>query len=322
LQRLQRKRHNPYLVRLSEIFTHAEKTLLPAKATTDTAPETCNTSAANDQLTSDFLTSYFASSTQANTSFTRVSQLYTDFNSVNPKADTNNETSRFENTDDFNSTFNLTKLLANLPRADLTHLYDDEEITSSPIVIHAPSAHTASSSLMSLLLDKIDKALSTYNSSRLFTSSEARDIDARLRNDIQSLKNSEKGLTALSQSMLAGGGKPNPLLAVDRSQNVLADMLTDMVASYLNESHGMTPRTELFDSTKLPDENRVVKKELNTPNVTGIYESTPQIEQSLEERVDKALEVDMPDENLNKKDLAKGNSVRKVCICFSFICLF
>ncbi len=84
----------------------------------------------------------------------------------------------------------------------------------------------------------------------------------------------------------------------------------------------MTLRTELFDSTKLPDENRVVKKELNTPNVTGIYESTPQIDQSLEERVDKALEVVMPDENLNKKDLAKGNSVRKVCICFSFICLF
>jgi len=131
------------------------------------------------------------------------------------------------------------------------------------------------------------------------------------------LKNSEKELTALSQSMLAGGGKPNPLLAIDRSQNVLADMLTDMVASYLNESHGMTPRTELFDSTKLPDENRVVKKELNTPNVTEIYESTPQIQQSPEERVDKALEVDMPDENLNKKD-----SIRKVCICFIFIKLF
>jgi len=292
----------------------------------------------NEQLTNDLITSYLVN-TQSNASFTRVSQIDTE---NYPTPDFGNETSRFEYTEALNNsganfdnnTFNLSKLLSSLPKYDLTHLQDDEEITCSPIVIHKPCANSINSSFMSLLLEKIDQVLNTYNSSSLFSKEEAQNIDEKLRNDLQSLKNNEKDLEALSQSvqMRTHGVVLNQNIFMKRNQNVLAEMLSDMVVSYLNDSHNMTMRKNYLDSTKLPEESVMIKKEFNTPDVTGIFEpecSMPlNIIKNNEFPVNNEIEsVSNPMtllkdnkenicNNLHRKNISIGNSVRKVSLVF------
>lgn len=107
--------------------------------------------------------------------------------------------------------------------------------------------------------------------SQIFTNKQASEIDNQIISDIQSLRNldnvSTKQISCKTNALAAAGDKEQPA-------NVLAEMVTEMVTMYLNESNinEQIHLPQMFNSTKVFTEANFVKNELVTPNVTGIFE--------------------------------------------------
>lgn len=105
--------------------------------------------------------------------------------------------------------------------------------------------------------------------SKIFTNREAQNIDNELISQFHSLKNSAGGhiMPALSQSILNNNSSSNPGQPVNK--NVVSDMLT----SFFSETQiHLAMQMNQFDSTKITDENRVIKEEIETPDITNIDE--------------------------------------------------
>lgn len=112
--------------------------------------------------------------------------------------------------------------------------------------------------------------------SKIFTNREAQNIDNELISQFHSLKNSAGGqiMPALSQPILNSNSNSN---SADSGQpvnkNVVSDVLTDMLTSFFSETQiHLAMQMNQFDSTKITDENRVIKEEIETPDMTNIDE--------------------------------------------------
>ena len=109
----------------------------------------------------------------------------------------------------------------------------------------------------------------TNRISKIFSNKEAQNIDSELISQFQSLKNNAGGnIPILSQSIL----NSNTTNSVP-NKNLVSGVLTDMLTSYFSETQmnfGM--QINQFDSTKITEENRVIKEEIETPDLTDIDE--------------------------------------------------
>lgn len=81
-------------------------------------------------------------------------------------------------------------------------------------------------------------------------------------------------MPALSQSILNSNSSSNSANSGQPvNKNVVSDMLTDMLTSFFSETQiHLAMQTNQFDSTKITDENRIIKEEVNTPDLTDIDE--------------------------------------------------
>ena len=193
---MQRRRNNPLIVRLSEIFNNFEavnqQLVAHGDEPVDTATNPTQASSRIDELITDMVTTFFNDSNN----LTKVTQLIeTSFSEVLIKQERLEQTSRFEYTENYLAEgsqvfakanegdksiteIRFNELFANLEIGEPTESRplslasqflrennQDEEISSSPIVVHATSNSLPNydpSSTMFLLLKRIDQIFGKF----------------------------------------------------------------------------------------------------------------------------------------------------------------